>query len=447
VPKAHVSGESGSLLRRLNLERRDIRAWVTYDWANSAFMTSVFAAVFPIYFATVAAHELPPGVATRRFALATAATLAVLALAAPLLGAVADRAGSRKRFLGGFLLLGSGATASLAMVGPGDWVLGIVLFALANVGAYGSLVFYDSLLPHLAERAELDRVSAAGYAAGYLGGGLLLAVHLLWLRYPEAFGLRDAEFAARLAFVTVAMWWLAFSLPLFRRVAEPAGGTPRGRPGLSAGLRGLIEPARELGRHRDALLFLIAFLIYSDGIGTIIRLAAVYGSELGIPGDALVAAILTVQFVAFPCTLLFGRLAARVGTKRALFAGLAVYALICVLGFAMRTPAHFFGLAILVGMVQGGTQAISRSLFAALIPRAQSAEFFAFFAVTERFAGLVGPSLFALVGSATGSNRYAILGLVALFAVGAAVLVPVDIERGKRAASSQAPESVRSRGA
>jgi UMF1 family MFS transporter len=434
VPRVRVSGEGGSLLRRLGLERRDVRAWATYDWANSAFMTSVVAALFPVYFVTVAAHELAPGVATRRLALATAVTLAFLALAAPLLGAAADSAGSRKRYLAGFLAIGSGATASLAMVGPGEWVLGIVLFAVANVGAYGSLVFYDALLPHLVRRKELDRVSAAGYGVGYLGGGLLLAVHLLWFRYPEAFGLRDAGHAARLAFVTVAIWWVAFSLPLFRRVAEPVPVAPRAGPGLSAGLRSLIESARELGRHRDALLFLVAFLIYSDGIGTIIRLAAAYGSELGIAGDALVAAILVVQFVAVPCTLLFGRLAARVGAKRAIFAGLAVYGLICVLGFAMQSAAHFFGLAVLVGTVQGGTQAISRSLFASLIPRAQSAKFFAVFAVTERFAGFVGPTLFALVGAATGSNRYAILGLVALFAVGAAALARVHVERGVRAA-------------
>lgn len=438
------SGERGALLRRLGLERPEVRAWATYDWANSAFMTSVVAAVFPVYFATVAAHELPPGVATRRYALATAATLAVLALAAPVLGAIADRGGSRKRFLGGFLLLGSGATASLAWVGPGDWVLGIVLFAVANVGAYGSLVFYDALLPHLVSRDELHRTSAVGFGIGYLGGGLLLAVHLLWIRYPEAFGLRDAELAARFAFVTVALWWLAFSLPLFRRVEEPGPGVGSGRADGAGVFRRLVETARALARHRDALLFLIAFLIYSDGIGTIIRLAAAYGSELGIPGDAVLAAVLLVQFVAFPCTLLFGRLATRVGAKPALFIGLAVYASICALGFAIRSTAHFLALATLVGMVQGGVLAISRSLFAELVPRARSAEFFAFFAVTERFAGLVGPSLFVFVGATTGSNRYAILGLVVIFAIGAAALVPVDIERGRKAVLSEEREPVRS---
>jgi UMF1 family MFS transporter len=295
-------------------------------------------------------------------------------------------------------------------------------------------VFYDALLPHLVAREDLDRVSAAGFGVGYLGGGLLLAVHLLWLRYPHAFGLQSAEIAARLVFVSVALWWLGFSFPLFLRVREPRGsGPPHSRGALVAGVRQLVATGRELARHRKALHFLAAFLIYSDGIGTIIRLAAAYGSELGIAGNALVGCILVVQLVAVPATLLFARLAEQVGPKRALLAGLAVYALICVLGFAMRSAAHFLALAVLVGTVQGGVQAISRSLFASLIPRAQSAEFFGLFAVAERFAGILGPSLFALLGAATGSNRYAILGLVVFFVLGAAALASLDLEpRGAR---------------
>jgi UMF1 family MFS transporter len=417
-----------ALLRRLGLERADVRAWALYDWANSAFMTSVVAAVFPVYFLTVAARDLDPAVATRRFAMATAATVLVIALASPVLGAAADWSGKRKRFLFGFLLLGSGATASLALVGSGDWLLSILLFALANVGAYGSLVFYDSLLPHLVGREELDRTSAAGFGVGYLGGGLLLGLHVLWLRYPESFGLANAEVASRLVFISVAIWWLGFSVPLFLRVEEPPrSGPPSSRGAFKGGLRQLAATARDIARHRHALHFLVAFLIYSDGIGTIIRLAAAYGSELGIASDALVASILVVQLVAVPSTLLFGRLAAHVGPKRALLAGLAVYAMICVLGFAMRSAAHFLALAILVGTVQGGVQAISRSLFASLIPRAQSAQFFGVYAVAERFAGIVGPSLFAVVGAATGSNRFAILGLVVLFALGAIVLHFLDL--------------------
>ena len=214
---------NGGILRRLGLERADVRAWVWYDWANSAFMTSVVAAVFPVYFMTVAARELDPAVAAQRYAMATAAAIAVVALVSPVLGAVADRAGRRKHFLFAFLILGSGATASLAAVGPGQWVLGILLFALANIGAFGSIVFYDALLPHLVARQDLDRTSAAGFGVGYLGGGLLLALHLVWLRHPQAIGLQNAKMAARLVFISVALWWLGFSIPLFLRVEEPRG--------------------------------------------------------------------------------------------------------------------------------------------------------------------------------------------------------------------------------
>ncbi len=418
------------LLRRLGLERKDVRAWAVYDWANSAFITSVVAAVFPIYFMSVAAEQLEPAVASQRFAMSTAATILVAAWLSPLLGAAADWSGHRRRYLFGFLLLGCGATAALASVGPGNWILGIVLFALANIGGYGSLVFYDALLPHLVSRTELDRASAAGFGLGYLGGGLLLAVHLLWLRDPQAFGMESWESAARFAFVSVALWWFGFSIPLFVRVEEPPGGGPPGasRGSLAAGFRQLATTFRELGRYRQALHFLVAYVIYADGIGTVIRLAVIYGSEIGIAGDALIGSILIVQLVAAPSTFVFGKFAERVGSKRAILAGLAVYVLICMLGFRMRSAAEFLVLAVLVGTVQGGILAISRAVFASLIPPAQSAEFFGLFSVAERFAGILGPSLFVLLGAATGSNRYGILGLVVVFALGAAILWFLEID-------------------
>lgn len=425
------------MLGALGLDRPELRAWVLYDWANSAFMTSVVAAIFPIHFATVLARELEPGVATRRLALLTAATLGAIALSTPVLGAMADHAGWRKRSLAAFLVLGAAATAALALVDPGDWRLGAFLFAVANVGAYGSFVFYDSLLPHLAGDHEVDRVSTTGYSVGYLGGGVLLIAHLAWLRHPGAFGLAGPESAAHLAFVTTALWWVTFSVPLFRSVREP---TPNGVAAATAppggvardGLRRLGRTFRELPRYPETFLFLLAFVVYADGIATIIRLAAAYGSELGIAADALVAAIVVVQLVGVPSTLLFGRLAARIGPKRAIFMGLAAYGAICVIGYGMRGPAGFFTLAVIVGMVQGGTQALSRSLFATLIPRRSSSQFFAFFAVAERFAGVAGPLIFAGVGRATGSNRYAVLALVVLFAVGGALLARVDVDAGRR---------------
>ncbi|ABS25924.1 MFS transporter [Anaeromyxobacter sp. Fw109-5] len=427
-----------TLLERLGLDRPELRAWVLYDVANSAAVTSVLTAILPIYFARVAGAELPPAVATQRFALATTAGLAVVAVLAPVLGTLADVRPVKKRMLAAFALAGAAATAALAAVGPGDWVLATALLVLLNVGLNGSLVFYDALLPHVAREDELNRVSSAGYAAGYLGGGLLLAAQLAWIARPELLGLpRGGTLPARLAFVSVAIWWLAFTLPLLLGVREPAVRAPAGagREGTREGTRArLARTFRQLRRHPDAALLLAAFLVYNDGIGTIIRMAAIYGSELGLPRGALIGAILLVQLVGVPCAYLFAAVAGRLGPKRAILVGLAVYTGIAVLGYFTRTAAHFFALAILVGLVQGGTQALSRSLFASMVPRHLSGEFFGFFAISEKFAGIFGPAVFAAAIALTGSSRGAVLSVIGFFVAGAALLLRVDVEQGRRVA-------------
>jgi UMF1 family MFS transporter len=336
----------------------------------------------------------------------------------------------------------------------GDWLLASVLFVLANIGANGSFVFYDALLPHVARPEELDRVSTAGYALGYVGGGLLLALDLLLIQRPDLFGLPSGEgltpeqatLPSRLAFLSVALWWGLFSLPLVLRVPEPPLPA-RGAAGGGGARRALAQLAhtfRALRAFRQALLMLLAFLVYNDGIGTIIRMAAIYGTELGLERGVLIGAILLVQFVGIPFTLLAARLAARIGAKRTLLLSLGVYAGISVLGYHMRTAAHFYVLAALVALVQGGSQALSRSLFASMVPRHQSGEFFGFFAVSEKFAGLFGPALFALAVWAGGSSRTAILSVIAFFAVGGALLWAVDVEAGQRAA--RAAEDAHARG-
>jgi MFS transporter, UMF1 family len=315
-------------------------------------------------------------------------------------------------------------------------------------------VFYEALLPHIARPGEIDRISTAGYALGYLGGGVLLALNLAWIQRPDWFGLpsgpdltpSQATLPVRLAFVSVAVWWVLFSLPLFRRVAEPPATiepdeTVAGNPVVTAFTR-LAETFRELRSYRHAFLMLLAFLIYNDGIQTIIKMATAYGTELGIGQSALIAAILLVQFVGIPCSFLFGILAGRIGAKRALFLGLLAYAAISVLGYFMRTAAHFFVLAGLVGLVQGGTQALSRSLFASMIPQHKSGEFFGFFSVFEKFAGIFGPLIYAGTIALTGSSRNAILSVIAFFAVGAVLLSRVDVKAGQRAARASDREAV-----
>jgi MFS transporter, UMF1 family len=419
-----------------------------YDWAASAMQTTVMVAVFPIYFVKVAGANLPESSATQRLATVNTLALVLIALASPVLGAVSDYGGNKKRFLAAFMALGVAAVAGLFFVHTGELALASWLFIAALVGVAGSFVFYEALLPHIARSHEIDRVSTAGYAVGYIGGGILLALNLAWIQKPAWFGLpagpgldeSAATLPARLAFLSVAVWWLVFSTPLFRRVPEPPARLEPdehvGESPVRAAFVRLGETFRELRGYRQAFLMLLAFLIYNDGIQTIIKMATAYGTELGIGQSALIGAILLVQFVGIPCSFLFGMLAGRIGAKRALFLGLLAYTVISLLGYYMKTAAQFYVLAGLVGMVQGGTQALSRSLFASMIPHHKSGEFFGFFSVFEKFAGIFGPLIFAGTIAATGSSRNAILSVIAFFAVGAAILALVDLEEGQREAQA-----------
>jgi UMF1 family MFS transporter len=436
-----LPGLTERALVRLGLHRPELRAWALYDWANSAMVTTVVAAVFPIYYYKVAGAGLPPGVATQRFALCTTIALATAAVLAPFLGVVADLTAAKKKFLGAFLVLGASAVAAMFCIDAGEWRLASALYILASVGAAGSAVFYDSLLPHVARDDELHRVSTAAYALGYLGGGLLLALQAAWIAHPEWLGLpsgpdlppRAQTLPVRLALISVAGWWVVFSVPLFRRVREPhvANPCPWNGATLTTAARHFAHTLRHLRSYRHAFLFMAAFLLYNDGLQTIIKMASIYGAEIGISSQALLLAILLVQFVGIPCTLLFARVAELWGVKHTLAVTLAVYAGIAVFAFFMRTAAHFFALAIAVGCVQGGCQALSRSTFATLIPTQHSSEFFGFFAVAEKFAGILGPACFAVAIHFTGSSRTAILSLLMFFVAGAALLRGVDLPAGR----------------
>ena len=429
------------LMERVGLGRRDLRAWAMYDWANSAVQTTIVAAIFPIYFQKVAAAGMSGPVATSRFAWATTIAILIVAVIAPLLGAVADYAAVKKRLLAVFLAVGASATAAMFFITRGDWQLALILFVIANIGVAGSIVFYESLLPHLVGGKDLDRVSTAGYALGYLGGGVLLAINILMMSKPAWFLLPSRDVAIRASFASVAVWWVVFSIPLFRYVPEPArrpdrnerGERPEGHALVTAGRR-LLETLRELRRYRQAFLLLLAFLLYNDGIQTIIRMATTYGTEIGIDENAMIGALLITQFIGVPFGFLFGFFAAKVGAKQAVFVGLMAYSIITILGYFMRTAAHFFALAIMVGMVQGGTQALSRSLFASMVPKHKSSEFFAFFGVFERYAGILGPALFAWVVAHSGTGRNAILSVLVFFILGGAMLTLVDVDSGRRAA-------------
>ena len=437
-----------TLLARVGLSTPAARAWAMYDWANSAMVTLIVTAVFPIFYKSVSAAGLPDATATYRFGMATTVALAVSAVLSPLLGTVADFSASKKRYLAWFLALGVAATAFMFFLQQGAWIWALVLFMLANIGANGSYVFYDALLPHVAPPGELDKLSTAGYALGYLGGGLLLVFALVMIQAPGLFGLPSGEgltpaqasLPARISFLLTAIWWAIFSIPLFRRVPEPPATPAPAAQGAGGVIRSsfahLARTLKHLRTYKQAFLLLVAFLIYNDGIGTIIRMATIYGEERHLSRSVMIGSIAAVQFIGIPFSFLFGRLASHIGAKKAIFLGLIVYVGISIVGYFMTTPLHFIILACLVGTVQGGTQALSRSLFASMIPSRHSGEFFGFFSVFEKFAGIIGPLFFALVVQATGSSQSAILSIVLFFVVGGALLSKVNVEEGKAQAQA-----------
>ena len=434
------------VLSRVGLDRPELRAWAMYDWAVSSVQTTIMVAVFPVYFANIAKGDLSESGATQAIATANTIVAIVLAVLSPILGAVSDYVAAKKRMLAALMIVGAVAVAGMFFVQQGDYRLALVLFVISLIGATASTVFYDALLPHIASENEIDRVSSAGYAVGYIGGGLLLALNLAWILKPEWFGLpsgpalssAERTLPTRLALLSVAVWWVVFSIPLFRRVPEPprtrepdevSGGSPFVVPFIR-----VVETFRALRGYKQGFLMLLAFMIYNDGIQTIQKMAATYGKELGIEDSVLIASILIVQFVGFPFAFLFGSIAARIGAKSTIFIGLVVYAGVSILGFYMRTAAHFVLLAAMVATVQGGTQALSRSLFASLVPRHKSGEFFGFYSVFEKFASIFGPLLFWITIATTGNSRNAILSVILFFVIGAMILSRVRVAEGQEAA-------------
>jgi UMF1 family MFS transporter len=324
------------------------------------------------------------------------------------------------------------------LLGKDTFLLGSLIFAVGNLGFAGGNIFYEALLPQVARPNDIDRVSARGYALGYLGGGLLLIINVLWILWPGWFWMPDREFALRASFVSVAVWWFVFALPLFRCVTE----ADRPDQALNSirlvmnGLRRLARTLSQIRRYRQLALFLVAFWIYNDGISTIIKIATAYGDEIGVNHNHMLIALILTQFVGFPSTLGFGSLARYLGAKRLIFLGLAVYMLISIAGFFMSSAGHFYVLAVVVGLVQGGTQALSRSLFATMVPKERSTEMFGFFSTGEKFAGIIGPTIFGLVGQITGSSRWGIVSVVFLFVVGAVILWLVDEQEGRSVAET-----------
>jgi len=396
---------------------RDAWAWASYDFANSVFATTVIAGFFPVFLDRYWRGGIGHGEAFALLAWVNAAVAFVIALAAPLLGAVADCGGHRKRFVAAFLFLGAVATGTLALPGQGLAVAALALFGAGSLGFVGGNVFYDAMLPHVARPSQLDRVSALGYALGYIGGGLLFAVNLAMIEKPRLFGLADASEGVKAAFVSAGVWWGVFALPLLLGVREPKTGLGA-RRALVAGLAQFRTVVLRLRTLPVLLGFLVAYWLYIDGVNSVFKLAVGFGLAVGLPSGKLLLALLVTQFVAFPAALVFGVIGERWGPRAGITLGLAVYVGVVVYAAFITRPWEFFLLAVLVGLVQGGTQSLSRSLYARLVPREESAAFFGFYGLMGKFSAIFGPLLVGLVQTFTGSPRLAVAAIALLFVAG-----------------------------
>lgn len=410
---------------------RQVTSWALYDWANSAFATTVLAGFFPLFFKKYWSTTNDVTVSTFQLGVANAAASLIVALLAPVIGAIADRSGARKRYLLLFAGMGIVMTGCLALVGQGQWPIAVFIYLFALVGFSGANVFYDALLLDAAPHGRIDRVSALGYALGYLGGGLLFAVNVAMTLWPTYFGLADATAAVKVSFMSVAIWWALFSLPLlfyFREI--PMWERVAGRNAVRAGLAQLKATLRSLRHLRVVFLFLLAYWLYIDGVYTVIRMAIDYGLSIGLEANDLIAALLLTQFIGFPAAVVFGRLGELSGAKAGILVALGAYILACVWGYFMREAWEFYVLAGIIGLVQGGVQALSRALYARLIPANKSGEYFGFYNMLGKFAAILGPLLMGVVSVASGEPRLSILALIVLIAGGGALLLLVDEDRG-----------------
>jgi len=402
---------------------RRVISWALYDWANSAFATTVMAGFFPAFFKTYWSADTPVSTSTYQLGTANALASLALALAAPFLGALADTSRSTKKFLLAFASLGISMTAALYFVSRGSWMLAAFCYILATVGFSGSTIFYDALLIHVSPKNKVDLVSALGYGFGYLGGGILFSLNIAMVLSPATFGIQTPEAAFRISFVLVAAWWALFSLPLIFFVPQP-GVTPH-RPEQRVTGQSFTElrhTLRDLRTMREPLLFLVAYFLYIDGVDTVIRMAVDYGMSIGFPRQAVLTALLITQFVGFPASILFGKLGSWIGARQGILFGLGVYLAVLGWSFFMDQVRDFYVLAVVIGLVQGGVQSLSRSFYTRLIPSDKSAQFFGFYNMWGKFGAIIGPALMGWTSLVTNNPRASILAVAVLF-IGGAVLL------------------------
>ncbi|MGH8242662.1 MAG: MFS transporter [Steroidobacteraceae bacterium] len=407
--------------------RRPVVGWALYDWANSAFATTVMSVFFPVFFKQYWSAGTEAAVSTFRLGVLSGAGSLVIALAAPLLGAMADRGGARLKLLAIFTLIGAAATMSLYGVAEGEWVQAALVYSLAGIGFWGAVIFSDSLVVDVAVPADYDVVSAFGYALGYAGGGILLLVNVAMVTNPAAFGLAGPADAVRLAFPMVGAWWILFTVPCLLWVREQKPARPLAPLAAArAGWRELSATVREIRKYRTLAWFLLAYWLYIDGVNTVIKMAVDFGLSLGFPQQSLIAALLITQFVAFPSALAFGWIGKRIGARKGIFIAIAIYSAATVAAYWMRDVSHFYALACVIGLVQGGIQSLSRSYYASLVPEGRQGEFFGFYNMMGKFAAVLGPTMVGVTALLTRDSRIGMLSILVLFVGGAMLLARVE---------------------
>jgi UMF1 family MFS transporter len=405
---------------------RQVIAWALYDWGNSAFALSVLAVLFPLFLHSYWSAGDPGSAVTARLSWATAIASIIVSLMAPVIGAIADSGGYRKRFLFCLAIVGAVSTASLSLVQSGGWPFALILFVTASVGYYSANVFYDSLIIDVSPPRHYSLVSSLGLSLGYFGGASLLTLHVLMLNSPNTFGFVDTTGVVRFAFVSVGIWWLIFLLPLMFVVRENrSAGVARGHT-VRAAYRALKDTFIRIRNYRSAFLFLIAYWFFIGGVFTVIFMAVNFGQRLGFAQIDLVMALLITNFVGFPATLAFGFLGHFVGPKRAIYIGLAVYIGVACWAWFLTDVRQFYAMSIMIGMVQGGVQAMSRSLFAALIPVDQSGEFFGFYNMVTKFAHILGPILVGTAAIFSDEPKFIITAVLPMFLFGAFFLARIQ---------------------
>jgi len=419
------------------LDRKKVLSWTLYDWANSAFATTVMAGFFPIFFEKYWSNPELVDQSTFYLGVSNSAGSLIVAMMAPFLGAVSDTGSTKKKFLFTFAFLGILATSLLWFVEQGDWQLAAILYAVGAIGFASSNVFYDSLLPSVAKKQEFDFVSSLGYSMGYLGGGVLFIINILMYQNPQWFGIPDATTAIRLSFVSVAVWWGIFSVPIFLFIPEPNNKDNVSLlSAISLGWMQLKSTFKEIRKMKIVGLFLFSYWLYMDGVDTIIRMAGKLALSMGFEASDMLSVLIIVQLIGFPAGLLFNWFSSIITPNKAVLVAILFYTIATSSAYFMNSKLHFYILAGIIGLFQGGIQAISRSLFARLVPKGKEGEFFGFYNMLGKFSAVVGPVLLGTVTLVTGNARMGLFALVILFIGGGLILIRVDFDEGERIAKN-----------